>query len=98
MDWLVELLIDLLSEIIMDLLIVIVDVSIIFINLIYIEVYVNVSSCEFKELKIRLVVVLIVVFEGYFNFFYVVVISFSNGSVIVNYFIVLSDVVFFDEV
>lgn len=41
--------------------------------------------------------VLTAVFEGYPNFLYVVVTSFSNGSVIVNYSIALSDAASFDE-
>lgn len=69
----------------------IVDASVTFINLIFIEAYEDTSSREFRELKKRVEGALTALFQGYPNFLYVVVISFSTGSVIANYSVAFSD-------
>ena len=55
--------------------------------------YEDTGSREFKELKERVEKALTDVFQGYPNFLYVVVIGFSEGSVIANYSVAFSDAV-----
>ena len=75
----------------------VVHASVTFINLIYTDAYADTGSREFKKLKIRVEVVLAAVFEAYPNFLYVVVISFSKGSVVTNYSVAFSDATSPDE-
>jgi len=71
--------------------IVVVVASVTFINVIFIEAYEDTNSSEFEGLQERVEGVLTTAFQGFPNFLYVVVISFSNGSVIANYSVAFSD-------